>query len=65
MVDKALEYVKEVFETDYSGHDYFHTFRVYKMATNIAIQEKAIAEQRELYMKEYIAEFMNEWEGIK
>lgn len=27
--------------------------------------EKAIAEQRELYMKEYIAEFMNEWEGIK
>ena len=38
MVDKALEYVKEVFETDYSGHDYFHTFRVYKMATNIAIQ---------------------------
>ena len=41
IIDNALEYVKEVFETDYSGHDYFHTFRVYKMATNIAIKEKA------------------------
>ena len=33
--------MKEVFDTDYSGHDCFHTFRVYKMATNIAIKEKA------------------------
>lgn len=41
IIDNALEYVKEVFETDYSGHDFFHTFRVYKMATNIAIKEKA------------------------
>lgn len=41
IIDNALEYVKEVFETDYSGHDYFHTFRVYKTATNIAIKEKA------------------------
>lgn len=41
IIDHALEYVKEVFETDYSGHDYFHTFRVYKMATTIAIKEKA------------------------
>lgn len=41
ILDNALEYVKEVFQTDYSGHDYFHTLRVYKMATNIALQEKA------------------------
>ena len=41
IIDNALDYVKEVFETDYSGHDFFHTFRVYKMATNIAIKEKA------------------------
>ena len=36
-----MKYVKEVFATDYSGHDFFHTFRVYKMATNIAQKEKA------------------------
>ena len=41
IIDNALEYVEEVFKTDYSGHDYFHTFRVYKMATNIAIKENA------------------------
>ena len=41
IIDNALDYVKEVFENDYSGHDFFHTFRVYKMATNIAIKEKA------------------------
>lgn len=41
LMDNALEYVKKVFETDYSGHDYYHTFRVFKMATHIAIQEKA------------------------
>ena len=41
IIDNAVEYVKKVFETDYSGHDYFHTLRVYRMATNIAVQEKA------------------------
>lgn len=41
LINQALEYVKKIFENDYSGHDYFHTFRVYKMATRIAIAEKA------------------------
>ena len=41
IIDNALEYVKEVFENDYSGHDYFHTLRVYKMATAIAVKENA------------------------
>ena len=41
IIDSALEYVEETFKTDYSGHDYFHTLRVFKMATNIAIKEKA------------------------
>lgn len=41
IIRQALEYVKEVFATDYSGHDYFHTLRVYKMATQLALKENA------------------------
>jgi len=41
IIEKALVYVKQVFENDYSGHDCFHTLRVYKMATHLAIEEKA------------------------
>jgi uncharacterized protein len=41
VIDNALIYVKEIFEKEYSGHDYFHTLRVYKTATSIAIKEKA------------------------
>ena len=37
----ALAYVKQIFENDYSGHDYFHTLRVYNMATHIAEREGA------------------------
>lgn len=41
MVDNALEYIKEIFSGDSSGHDYYHTVRVYKIATEIAKQECA------------------------
>lgn len=41
IINNAIVYVKEVFATDFSGHDYFHTMRVYKMATNLAIRENA------------------------
>lgn len=41
IINNAIAYVKEVFATDFSGHDYFHTMRVYKMATNLAIKENA------------------------
>ena len=40
-IDDALDFVKEVFSTDFSGHDYFHTLRVYKMAVRIAQEEGA------------------------
>lgn len=41
MIDIALNYVKEIFAGDSSGHDYYHTVRVYKLATEIAKQENA------------------------
>lgn len=41
IIDDALEFVRNTFHDDYSGHDYFHTLRVYKMASGIAEQENA------------------------
>lgn len=41
IINDALEFVRNIFHDDYSGHDYFHTLRVYKMATRIAEQENA------------------------
>ena len=41
VIENALEYVKEYFSKDYSGHDYYHTLRVYKLAKSIAIKENA------------------------
>lgn len=41
IVNEAIEFVRNIFKDDYSGHDYFHTLRVYKMATRIAEQEDA------------------------
>ena len=40
IVDKAISYVKEFFEEDYSGHDFYHTLRVYNLAKYIANIEK-------------------------
>lgn len=41
IIDEALDFVRKTFRDDYSGHDYFHTMRVYKMAERIAVQEGA------------------------
>ena len=41
LIERAQAYVREKFENEFSGHDYFHTFRVFKMATKIAEQEGA------------------------
>ena len=41
LVEKALAFVKDFFEKDFSGHDYFHTLRVWKLATHIAEKEQA------------------------
>lgn len=41
LVKKTKDYVKEVFEKEFSGHDFFHTERVFNLASRLAIEEKA------------------------
>ncbi len=41
IIENAIEYVKQIFENDCSGHDYHHTMRVYRLAVQIAKQENA------------------------
>ena len=44
LIDRAQKYVRDKFEDEYSGHDYFHTLRVFKLATRIAECEEANVE---------------------
>ena len=39
MTDNEKRFIKSIFSGDSSGHDYYHTIRVYKLATKIAKQE--------------------------
>lgn len=41
IIARAAAYVREKFENEYSGHDWFHTLRVFKTATRIAEAEGA------------------------
>lgn len=41
LVEKAICYIKRYYADEYSGHDYWHTMRVYKMAVKIAEVENA------------------------
>ena len=41
IIARATAYVKEKFENEYSGHDWFHTLRVFRTATRIAEAEGA------------------------
>lgn len=41
MIENAIKYVKQIFEDDCSGHDDYHTMRVYHLAMQIAEQENA------------------------
>lgn len=48
VISDAIKYVKKIFKDEHSGHDYFHTLRVYKMATRIAGKENADMETVQL-----------------
>lgn len=41
IIADAIEFIKAIFENDFSGHDYFHSLRVYKTALEIAKKENA------------------------
>lgn len=41
LIGNTVEFVKEFLKDNYSGHDYYHTLRVYKIATKIAEKENA------------------------
>lgn len=48
LIARTAAYVKEKFENEYSGHDWFHTLRVFRTATRIAEAEGADAETVQL-----------------
>ena len=41
MIEKTMEYARQIFAGDGSGHDFDHTLRVYHMAVRIAKEENA------------------------
>ncbi len=41
IIDNAIFYVKSFFANESTGHDYYHTMRVFNNATNIALKEGA------------------------
>lgn len=41
MIERAMDYARQVFAGDSSGHDFDHTLRVFRMATTIAKEENA------------------------
>ncbi len=40
VISNVIQYIKELFSNDHSGHDYFHSLRVYRNAIAIAKQEE-------------------------
>ena len=48
LIARTAAYVKEKFENEYSGHDWFHTLRVFRTATRIAEAEGADMETVQL-----------------
>lgn len=41
LLERAIAYIKVIFENDFSGYDFYHSLRVYKSATRIAEIEHA------------------------
>lgn len=48
LLKKTMIYIKERFKNDFSGHDYYHSIRVYKLADYICRKENADLETVQL-----------------
>lgn len=44
LIEKTITYVKEFFKNEFSGHDFWHTIRVYNVAKSIASTEECDSE---------------------
>lgn len=40
LINKTINYIEDFFKEDYSGHDFYHSLRVYKLAKKIAENEQ-------------------------
>lgn len=39
IISQAMDYVRRLFQEEYSGHDFYHTYRVFRMAQHLAEEE--------------------------
>jgi uncharacterized protein len=53
ILKKVKEYVKKELGSEPTGHDFWHAFRVWKMA-------KKIAQKRHKFLEEFLAQFFKE-----
>ena len=58
LVQNATKFIKEIFQNDFSGHDFFHSMRVYRTAINIAELDRA--DQR---IEKTFAYLQENWDG--
>lgn len=42
MIENAIKYVKQIFADDCSGHDDYHTMRVYRLASRLQSKKMRI-----------------------
>ena len=59
VIENGIIYVKELFKNDFSGHDFHHTLRVFKLASRIAETKNANTEIVKL------AALLHDVDGIK
>ncbi len=57
-IERTESYIRQKFEGESSGHDWWHIDNVRKNALLIGMEEGA-----DLYMEQFLDQFYKEWEG--